>query len=718
MEIINIWLSIFIIGLIFYPITSLIFKKFNDKGWLFSKVIGICTSGWIMWFISSLKILRYNTLNSYLVIILFLIINFIVLIFRFNKDKFKVKNTFSFIKKGLNNFIHSFDKKLIKNIIVSELLFIICFSFWTYIKGFNPAINNSTEQFMDYGYLNSIMQSEYMPPQDIWLSNTSINYYYFGQYISGFICKISNINASVGYNYIIAFIATCTFTLPFSLGYNLFKDKLTKKKGKVLLIIISIAIGLSNSIGGSLHYPIYRWFNPISEEYSYIDETRYIGYKPEVPDKTATEVPAYSTIVGDLHAHYIDLAFSLVMIGLLATYFLNKKEDTDTELKTTHLSLISLFLGICRMTNYWDFPIYIVILSAMIVAKKLICDKCDKKSIINTILTILKIILLEEIITLPFTRNLYIGSTEVAFTGIMSPFYKLLVKWGLPTLCAIVFLVLFLRNYHKNNKTTFANYLNDNLADLFVIILSLCAMGLVLLPEIIYLKDIYGSDYKRFNTMFKLTYQAYLLFSICTSYFLGKIILNKKKILKTLAIILLLINSTTFIYGIDTIITNYKNKEHLGISADSTESFIKKTLPNDYEAIKWIRENISKDKIILESTEYGNSYTTSSRISTFTGNPTVLGWSYHEWVWRANASHSLPVEVTTRNSDVHTIYTSTNKEEIIKLINLYNIDYIYIGELENQKYDNLDIKFYQSFGNIVYENNKNYLIQVNKNLGN
>ena len=43
-------------------------------------------------------------------------------------------------------------------------------------------------------------------------------------------------------------------------------------------------------------------------------------------------------------------------------------------------------------------------------------------------------------------------------------------------------------------------------------------MGLILLPEIVYVKDIYSGDYKRANTMFKLTYQAFIMFGICFGY--------------------------------------------------------------------------------------------------------------------------------------------------------------------------------------------------------
>ena len=47
---------------------------------------------------------------------------------------------------------------------------------------------------------------------------------------------------------------------------------------------------------------------------------------------------------------------------------------------------------------------------------------------------------------------------------------------------------------------------------------------LVLLPELIYVKDIYSGDYKRANTMFKLTYQSYILFGIVMSYAIMKLI--------------------------------------------------------------------------------------------------------------------------------------------------------------------------------------------------
>ena len=685
MNIIKFWFCILIIGMIFFPITSTIFDKFNDKGWIFSKIIGIIISTWTFWILSYLKILKYTRTNIIIIMIFFTITNLL----------------FFFIKKKKPN------TNTIKKILLSEILFFSMILFWYYIKGFEPMITNTTEQFMDYGYLNSIMNSEFMPPQDIWLSGKTINYYYYGQYVFGFLCKLCNFNASEGYNLIISIIAGFSFILPYSIGINLFDTK----KTKIINITIAILIGLNCSLGGTLQYPIYRWFTGNETNYSYTDEVRYIGYKPETMDKTATEVPAYSNKVGDLHAHYIDLVFSLTTLALLIEYFKNEAKDKKNYII---LSLIAVTIGIQKMTNIWDLPIYIVITSLIIITKELICKEFNKKNILKSIMAIMGIIIIEELVSYPFNATLQVNSINVNFTGIISPIYKLIIKWGMPISAIAILIKLFFYKF-KTSKQKFKEYLNNNLLDLFIIVIGCCAIGLIILPEIIYLKDIYGDEYKRFNTMFKLTYQAYILFTITTNYTIYRLLTSKIKHAKKTAIILLILTILTIGYGIDMLNTCYKNTKHIGVSEETTEKYLKEKLPDDYKAIKWIRKNLKREKIILEASEYGGSYTLYSRVSTFTGNPTILGWTSHEWIWRANADYSIPQELVDRNDDIKEIYEGKNEKKSKELIKKYNIDYIFIGNIEYESYEKMDIKILKKLGKVVYEENKNIIIEISNN---
>ena len=670
-----------------------------------------------------------------------LAINLMVLYFK--KDKFKE------IKNNLNN--------ILTNVLIIEIIFLVAFMAWVYIRSFNPILNNVTEHFMNYGFINKLMNSDYLPVEDIWLSGNNINYYYFGQYITAFLNKISTTHVEESYNLMLALLAAFLITLPYSigknLGNNLIKDE-TKKIAKVVPIVIAILAGLSTCLGGTTYYPIYK-LALNDPNYFYADPCYYIGYRPDVPDKTITAFPSYMNIEGDLHAHHIDTMFALTMLALLLQYMLAKDDENDTEQKieiknnknskqninnknsmqnidnknkkkwrkffSLNIILMGILLAIQKMTNYWDFPIYLVIIGAVVTVKNFIKYKNFKEKFLVTLAQLAQIVVLEELLTLTFSMQLYISATQVHFTNIMSPLYKLGVLWGLPTLCVIVNIITILYKYFKEKKGSIFAYINNmNLSDIYIIIIGVCAIGLVLLPEIIYLKDIYSDDYKRANTMFKLTFNAITLFHISTSYILIKHIYQKSSVVKkTATVIILIIFITTLGYGIDTISYATNGLKNATMDIKNVEDYIKVMLPDDYVAIQWIKENLDRDSVILQKVD--GSYTLSTRISSFTANPTVLGWHGHEWVWRAKADYSVPDEVDARWNDIFQIYNSEDKEYVKSLIEKYDIDYIYIGNLEYSESSDKNFSTLFKLGEIVYTNGTNYaqspvyIIKVNDN---
>ena len=57
--------------------------------------------------------------------------------------------------------------------------------------------------------------------------------------------------------------------------------------------------------------------------------------------------------------------------------------------------------------------------------------------------------------------------------------------------------------------SAFCNFWREiAVSDMVIGILGLCAIGLIIIPELVYVRDIYEESYARSNTMFKLTYQA------------------------------------------------------------------------------------------------------------------------------------------------------------------------------------------------------------------
>jgi uncharacterized membrane protein len=96
--------------------------------------------------------------------------------------------------------------------------------------------------------------------------------------------------------------------------------------------------------------------------------------------------------------------------------------------------------------------------------------------------------------------------------------------------------------------------------------------------------------------------------------------------------------------------------------------------PGDDAAIQWINNNIAGTPVMLEDS--CGSYQWYGRVSVYTGLPTVMGWSDHEGEQRYGE------EVGPRVGDVQTIYATTDPNLALSLIHKYDVQYVYLGQLE------------------------------------
>jgi uncharacterized membrane protein len=109
--------------------------------------------------------------------------------------------------------------------------------------------------------------------------------------------------------------------------------------------------------------------------------------------------------------------------------------------------------------------------------------------------------------------------------------------------------------------------------------------------------------------------------------------------------------------------------------------WLRKTAPGDVKAIDYIRDKVPGDAVVLEAVGDDYSAFGNTRISTFTGRQTVLGWQGHELQW----SH----DIGTRREDVQVMYTSRDTAQVQQLIDTYNVDYAVVGPLEKTTYGGL-----------------------------
>lgn len=749
-EVIQWWFTLVLLGVSCLPLTNLLFAGFHDGGFLFSKAIGLALSGWLLWALSSLHILKFTRTNCIIVVVLVLAIN--LAFWYLSKEVQHVKDWMARVTAKSEN---NATKKMVLAL-TFELIFLAVFIVGCYVKCYKPEAYG-TEKFMDYGFMTSMMRSDYMPPEDFWASGTNLNYYYMGQYMATFVTKLSGVTVNSGYNLALMMLMAFCCMLSYSLVYEVMRTaiKLRNEKrreqirkgdenaveiGRGYIALVSHAAGalagVAVTFAGNMHYTIFAKIIPAVQNmlgmevdsYWFPDATRYIGYNPETEDKTIHEFPSYSFVLGDLHAHVTNIMFVLTVLGILYAWLLYRKERMDAvksgariapysrRLEAFHPSILMLgfFIGLFQTTNYWDFPIYFVVSGAVILFSNAVIHKFEKETLFLTTYHAAVVLALSFGVSLLFNLRFDSMAGGIALCTDHTPLYQLAVLWGLPVTVLVCYLVSTIckkkkeepYKRKKGSKPLLFQFIDRlSLPELFIITIGLCAAGLVLMPEIIYVVDIYGG-HKRANTMFKFTYQAFIMFGLMMGYVITKFILlakNGKQIVCGVLTGFLLLGTVGYLgTSVESWFGDIKDESRFqGLDA---AAFVDKENIYDSEAVDWINENIEGRPVMLEA--HGNSYTYANRVSVLTGLPTILGWHTHEWLWKDDYNW-----VEERKADVQTIYTSGDETTVQELLEAYEVSYIYVGDEERNAYDVND-ELLRSLGNVVFENEGVYIIKL------
>ncbi|QQS44161.1 hypothetical protein IPM65_00965 [Candidatus Roizmanbacteria bacterium] len=760
-SILNWYLYLAVLGLLFWPLSKRLFGTFIDKGYAFSKTISIIILSYAIFLLGILHILPFSKES---LIILLIISGFMI---------------FRYFKKEIIE-IKKLDPKTWLLIGGIEIMFFIGLVALSFVRGQEPSIHG-LEKFMDFGFMQSINRSEYFPPKDMWLSadpthpdGYPINYYYFGHLTGSFLIKLTGINPFVGYNLTLATIFAQGITLAFTLTASIVQRlQVLLNKGKGLSRIPSVITGLLGSfmvnLGGNLHTiytltkgypndkPIPFWeifqspkdisttmstgkglFESIvqNSSYWYPNATRFIPF-------TIHEFPSYSYVVADLHGHVFDIPLVLVTIAIIWRFFefwhstdkkkpeffkgfnifnLFKKKTSFSNIKEKVHSLkiqkteaifsvlIGFMIGINYMTNAFDGPIYLLIAFVMF----FYLYRTTLKFIALSVITIASFV----VTTLPFSwffepfaSSIGVNCSPDFLVKLeklgpflfeqgncqVSPIYMLFVLWGFFWISAILLLVFLWKNGHFNKSPIIW-------IDSFVLMLFAYGTFLILVPEFFYIKDIYPGHF-RANTMFKMGYQAFMMMSISSAYVFYRIGMWKSKLRFVLRGIFAFFFIFVFIYPFLAFPSYYPGLYDIETYRKSPNldgsSWMASMYPQDKEIIDYINDNIAGQPVILEA--QGDSYTDYDRVSAYTGVPTVAGWWVHQWLWRGS-----PGIVGDRIPDIEALYQSEDIQQTKHLINKYDIEYVVISNIEREKYPNINEEKFGQIGIKVFQSDNGF----------
>ncbi|MGB8252167.1 MAG: DUF2298 domain-containing protein, partial [Anaerolineaceae bacterium] len=418
-----------VIGLIAFPVAFKYLPNLRDRGYTFARAIGLLIWGFLFWLLTSLRILENNTASQLIALGLLLLISWVIS-----------------GPKGIR-LIANWLGDNTRLVITTEIVFLGAFALWAFIRSANPDISG-TEKPMELAFINAILRSPGMPPNDPWLSGYAISYYYFGYVLVAMLTRLSGVLSGMGFNLAIALWFALSATGAYGIVYNLLAlgnwgKSQTKKGGLYLfpifgplfLLIVSNLEGFLEILharglfwkqlsDGSWVSPFWKWLDILDlTDQPHLPfgwlPTRYLSWWRAsrvvqdydllgAPREIIDEFPQFTYLLADLHPHLLAMPFVLLGIAIaLNLYHTRKKKGASLwgiqlPIRWSDLLFTGVCLGGLGFLNIWDFPFAVLLFAGAYLIKRSTSETVNIRLLMDSLLLFFLVFLTGVVLYLPF----------------------------------------------------------------------------------------------------------------------------------------------------------------------------------------------------------------------------------------------------------------------------------------------------------------------------
>lgn len=587
------------------------------------------------------------------------------------------------------------------SVMVPETVFLVAFIAILLVRLDHPEILH-TEKFMDMGVLTSLLRTPGFPPPDFWLGGETLPYYYWGALLWVVPLSILEIEAAVGYNLIVATIGGLIAVLAWSIGRFLCRGS----AGGLITALLCVAAGTADG---------FRQLAATHDLYA-VD----IWQSSRQASHVITEFPLFTLWLGDLHPHLLSMPLCLIVI-LLGVF------AAQQEVKLFYLSVMAVVLGTVAAANPWAYPPTVVTASLLLLCGRKVRWPGTGRAL-KVVAIPLYLISVSCLAALPFLGSysapfqgfgwvwegtaapslvLYAGVLLVPVFGyVLSRIQK---PWDDPLTGQVVTLsgtALVALVAAVSGRPTLVITGALLLALIYMCAREpagparsatiLAAMGvfLLLVPELVYVRDNYDIGLFRLNTVFKSYIQAWLLLSLAAPLLLLKWLpraLPRRSLIAAIVLVAA-IHPAALVARFSPGVTGLDGLAWM----DAGDRAIVDYLSKQPDGL-----------MVLEAT--GDPYGEHARISSNSGVPAYLGWKNHQLVWRGGA---INAELERRATMVESVYSETDPDRITTLLQREGVSHVVIGSLERRNYPAPALEAIARAGRVVFEQGDSIVVQI------
>ena len=462
------------------------------------------------------------------------------------------------------------------------------------------------------------------------------------------------------------------------------------------------------------------------------------------------EFPFFSFLYGDLHPHVLALPFTMLMPVIALAFVMSYPRGAIERVRmdgaallewlrpllrmpTLPLLLLGGFvLGFLRTANTWDYPTYALLLGgAVMLVERRGLLRLEIPALVRVGAAAVVLFLVGRIAFSPYLDHYQSFFLGVNGSELQTPLWQYLVIHGVLLFFAAVFLVrelAYLRTGYDVRFLGILAVLQIALASvlwqrpLVLLLQIVCLLAVLaalrlnaspvvrLLAGMVALCALLGifpeffaidGDVGRMNTVFKFYLQAWNMLALVAAaalpYLWQQVRLRRFVLpLGALLVLLALLYPVSAIPGRaqHRLVPDLVTLDGAAFMAEAVIHDQEQEIPLkwDWEAIRWLQDHVAGTPTVLEaSIPY---FRWGARVAIHTGLPTVLGWDSHQWLQR----WEYRPMIEQRKADIQTIYETADVELALRLLRRYQVDYIYLGDLERAYYSGPGLRKFELMG--------------------
>ena len=272
-------------------------------------------------------------------------------------------------------------------LLAGEALFLAVFALVLLVRAQAPAAI-ATEKPMDLALLTAVHEAESLPPADPWLAGFEVSYYHLGHTMVDASGRLAGVGPELGFNLGLAAVGALAAVAMAGLASDAVAIGYPRRRATVWIAAALAVLGLiwlapfeglaelaaANGLGGEGLWGrlgVNGLPGPAEATDGVPDQFWWWWRATRVLPGTIAEFPAFSLVLGDLHAHVLALPLGIVATALALETFEGGTALTWRRWLAQPGALLlagALFAGLA-MTNAWDVLTYgLIWLAAAVVS--------------------------------------------------------------------------------------------------------------------------------------------------------------------------------------------------------------------------------------------------------------------------------------------------------------------------------------------------------------